>query len=31
MKLLNSVCAKLIYAKLCLTECEISDVVDYTK
>ena len=29
MKLLHSVCAKLIYAKLCLTECAISNVVDY--
>ncbi len=29
MKLLHSVCAKLIYAKFCLTECAISNVVDY--
>ena len=29
MKLLHSVCTKLIYAKLCLTECAISYVVDY--
>jgi hypothetical protein len=29
MKLLHSVCTKLIYPKLCLTECTVSDVVDY--